>query len=149
MKKISTLIAVVLFITATSFAQWGNGNHHNNDHDRNNGYGNNNDQYRIYTFRNEEDLLRDMRLTRQQEKRIDRINQQYRRDLHRIQFDRFTTAQQKRWALERLERERRRDILSVLNGYQRDRYNAWCSRNGYQQNTYGSNYPYNNGNGRW
>jgi hypothetical protein len=159
MKKMFTLLAVGFFITASSFAQWGNGHQHDNGNNGNYGYGNNNygnggynnnDQYRVFNFRTEDDLLRDMNLNRQQERRISRINQQFQQSISRIQFDRFTSAQQKRFQIERLEQERRRDIQNVLISFQRDRYNAWCLRNNYNaSSTYGNNGHYGQGNGRW
>lgn len=154
MKKMFTLLAVAMFLTASSFAQWGNGrNNDNNRNNGNNGYGNNrygnNDQYRIFNFRTEDDLLRDMNLNRQQERKVTRINQQFQQAINRIQYDRYMSAQQKRWQIERLEQQRRRDIQNLLNSYQRDRYNAWCTRYDNSRNTYGNNYPSGTGNGRW
>jgi hypothetical protein len=153
MKKMFTLLAVALFITASSFSQWGNGHQHDNGNYGNNGYGNggyNNDQYRILNFRSEDDLLRDMNLSRGQERKVNRINQQFQQAISRIQYDRFTSAQQKRFQVERLEQERRRDIQNVLSSFQRDRYNAWCARNtSNASNTYGNNGHYGHGDGRW
>jgi hypothetical protein len=153
MKKMFTLLAVGLFITASSFAQWGNGHQQDNRGHDNNGYGNNgygnNDQYRVFNFRTEDELLRDMNLSRSQERKISRINQQFQQAINRIQYDRFSSAQQKRFQIERLEQERRRDIQNMLSSFQRDRYNAWCTRNNGYNNTYGSNGHSGQGNGRW
>jgi hypothetical protein len=147
MKKMSTLMAVCLFITASSFAQWSNGNPHNNRGHGNNGY--NNDQYRVYNFRTEEDLLRDMNLSRHQERKVSRINEQFRQKVSRIQMDRFGSYQQKQWQLQRLEQQRRQDIMNLLSSFQKDRYNAWCTRNDNSKNTYGNDRRYGQGNGRW
>jgi hypothetical protein len=150
MKKMFTLLAVCLAITASSFAQWGNGN--GNPHD-NRSYGNkgyNNDQYRIGNFRTEDDLLRDMNLSRSQERKVTRVNQQYQQAIYRVQNDRFASSQQKRFQLERLEQQRRQDIINVLSSFQRDRYNAWCARNDNSRNTYGNDRRNGQGNnGRW
>lgn len=149
MKKMFTLLGAALFITASSFAQWGNDRAPDRGYG-NNGYGNNgynNDQYRIYNFRTEDELIRDMNLGRSQERKIARINQQFQQAVYRIQYDRFSSAQQKKWQLERLEQQRRQDIMNVLSSFQRDRYNAWCRRNDTNShNTYGNN---GHGNGRW
>jgi len=123
MKKMFTLLAVGMLLTASLFAQWGNGRGNSQDNDRgygnnrghqNNGYSNNNDQYRIFNFRTEDELLRDMNLSRQQERKVSRINQQFQQSLYRIQNDRYSSAQQKRWQIERLEQQRRSDVRNVL-----------------------------------
>jgi hypothetical protein len=147
MKKMFILLAVCLSITASSFAQWTNGRQHDNRGYENSGY--NNDQYRIYNFRTEADLLRDMNLSRQQERKINRINEQFRQRAYSIQNDRFGSSQQKQWQLQRLEQQRRQDIIKLLSGFQRDRYNAWCMRNDNSRNTYANDRRYGQNNGRW
>jgi hypothetical protein len=151
MKKISTLIAICMALSLSSFAQWsGNGNRNRNDDNRHgnnsNGYGNgsynnNND----YSFRSEAELLRDMNLSRQQERKIMRINDEYRDKALRIQNGRRVSQQQVKFQLERLEQQRRQEVMNILSAFQRSRYNTWCSRNN-NNNTYG-NGGYNNG--RW
>lgn len=147
MKKISTLFAICMALSISSFAQW-NGNGNRNPNDDNRGYGNSNDNRhgngsynnnRDYNFRSETDLLRDMNLSRQQERKIIRINDEYRDKAIRIQNGRFGSAQQKKFQIERLEQQRKQEIMNVLSRSQRDRYNTWCTRN--TNNTYG--------NGRW
>ena len=151
MKKIFTLFAVCLFITASAFAQRGYDGHHND----NRGYGNgqyggyNNDPYRIYNFRTEDELLRDLNLSRSQERKISRINQQFQQAVYRMQYDRFNSAQQKKWQMERLEQQRRQDIMNLLSNFQRDRYNAWCIRNNASSNYGNNNGHYGQGSGRW
>lgn len=140
MKKISTLIIVCVALATSSIAQWrgnGNGNNNNRDNDRYGNYNTNDNRY--YDFRTEAELFREMKLTRQQERRIDRINDEYRDKIFRIQNNRWISVQQKRAQLERLEQQRRREIANVLSSFQRNRYDGWCARNG--NNAYG--------NGRW
>lgn len=139
MKKISTLIFICATLATSSFAQWrGNGNGSNDRDD--NRYGNhNNNNHNGYNFRTEVELFRDMKLNRQQERKINRINEEYRDKTFRIQNNRWLSIQQKRLQLERLEQQRRREIANVLSGFQRNRYDAWCSGN--RNNNYG--------NGRW
>jgi hypothetical protein len=147
MKKISTLIAICLALSISSFAQWsGNGNDDNRGHRNNNDSRHGNNSYnRDYSFHSEADLLRDMNLSRQQERKIMRINEEYRDKAFRIQNNRFGAAQQKRFQLERLEQQRKQEIMNVLSRFQRDRYNTWCARNT-NNSTYGNG---NYGNGRW
>jgi hypothetical protein len=147
MKIISTLSVAFLLLTTSLSAQWGSGNSHDNRGYGNNGY--NNDQYRIYNFRTEDELLRDMNLTRQQERKISRINEQSRQRSYYIQNDRFGASQQKRWQLERLEQQRRQDIMNVLNSFQGERYNAWCMRYDNSRDGYGSDRRHGQGNGKW
>jgi hypothetical protein len=158
MKKMIILLSMT-FAGLSAFSQFENGNdqgRYGNQHGNpgHNTYGNNQNQnydpYRITNIRTEADLLRDLNLTRQQEKKINRINDRFRDQAYRIQMDRFSSAQQKRWQMERLERERKQDIINVLNSYQRDRYNAWCNRNNGFSTTYGNNGNNNGyGNGKW
>ena len=152
MKKMFTLLGVGLFITASSFAQWNDGRGHDDNRNQGNyGYGNNgynNDPFRVINFRTEDELLRDMNLSRQQERKVSRINQQFQQAISRIQYDRFSSAQQKNWQVQRLEQQRKQDILNLLSSYQRDRYNAWCTRNT-ANSSYGNNGHYGQGNGRW
>lgn len=148
MKRTITLLAAGMFLSIGSFAQWGNDHHHDRDDRDQNRYGGyNNDQYRVFNFRTEDELLRDLSLSRQQERKINRINQQFQQAVSRIQYDRFSNSQQRTWQMERLEQQRRTDIMNLLSGYQRDRYNAWCTRNTNQRSTYGNTYP--NSGRRW
>lgn len=158
MKKISTLIAICMSVSLSTLAQWDD-NNHNGQQDDNRGYGNgdyshdgnrdyrngnyNNDN-RYYNFRTESELLNNLNLTRQQQRRVMRISEEYKDKSFRIQNNRWISAQQKRFQLERLEQQRRQEIMNLLSGFQRDRYNSWCSRN--------TNSSYGNGgygNGRW
>src|ERR1700754_2164253 len=110
MKKISTLFVICMTLAISSFAQW-SGNS-NRDDNRGYGYGNgnyNNNDNKYYNFHTEAELLRDMKLSRQQERKISRINDEYRDKSFRIQNNRLFSAMQKRAQLERLEQQRRQE----------------------------------------
>jgi hypothetical protein len=149
MKKQCTFLVVCIVITTASFAQWGSPSPRPNREYGNERY--KSDPYRVNSFRTEEDLLRDMNLGRLQERKVQRIIQQFQQAVSRLQHDRYSSAQQKRFQLDQLEQQRRSEIQRLLNNYQKERYNAWCTRNEYSRETYSNDrrYGYGNGNGRW
>ncbi len=132
------------FIAVSGFSQWGNNNGRNN-HDIFRNDRNDRDRINIYNYRTETEFLRALNLNRNEERRIDKINDKFQDRLRDMNRMRFRDQNARRFYIDRLEQERKEDVLKALSRKDAEVYDRWYSanRNNGRFNDYGRN------NNRW